>query len=356
MKKPNLVNMTVIAGLALVAGIASAQDGPYKVLKVAKVGGDGGFDYVYADSDGRKLYIPRSGPNPRVSVYNLDTLEPITEMKGTGGHGVAVDPKSHHGFASSKPVMMFDTQTLQTIKTIDVNGGPDGIFYDPFNARVWVFSHAKPHATIINASDGSIAGTIDDLGGAPEQAASDGKGHLWVDLEDTNAIAAVDANTLKVTATYDVSSKGKGPAGLGYDAKNQVLFATCHDPAMMVAVSAKDGKVLDAFPIGPGTDGGGFNPGTGEAFSSNGGDGTLTVVTSKGPTSFSLLQQVKTMVRAKTMTVDAKTNHVLLIAAEYGPPPAPPADAPPAAPGRGGRGRGGPMLPDSFSIILVGTK
>ncbi len=350
MKKSWIISVT---GLALVAALALAQDGPYKVLKIAKVGGEGGFDYVSADSDGRKLYVPRSGPSPRVSVYNLDTLELISEITGTGGHGVAVDPASHHGFASSKPVMMFDTETLKKIKTIDVEGGPDGIFFDPYLARVWVFSHSKPNATIIDAKDGSVVGTM-DLGGAPEQAASDGKGHLWVDLEDKDAIAAVDAETLKVTATYDISSKGKGPAGLGYDPKNGVLFAACHDPAMMVAVSAVDGKVLDAFPIGSGTDGGGFNRETSEAFSSNGGSGTLTVVKSNGPTSFELTQTVKTMARAKTMTVDEKTGHILLIAAEYGAPPAPPADAPPAAAGRGGRGRGGPVVPGSFSIVMVG--
>ncbi len=167
MKKARIVT---VAGLALVAALALAQDGPYKVLKTAKVGGEGGFDYVYADSDGRKLYIPRSGAGARVTVFNLDTLAPLGEIGTLGGHGVAVDPKSHHGFTSSKPVMMFDTESLKQIKTIDVEGGPDGIFSDPYNSRVWVFSHSKPNATIIDAKDGSVVGTM-DLGGAPEQAA-----------------------------------------------------------------------------------------------------------------------------------------------------------------------------------------
>lgn len=348
----NKTRIATLGGLVLAAAFALAQDGPYKVLKIAKVGGDGGFDYVYADVAGRKLYVPRSGQTARVSVYNLDTLAPISEITGSGGHGVAVDPKSHHGFASSKPVMMFDTETLKQIKTIDVQGNPDGIFYDPYNARVWVFSHQKPHATIIDPKDGSIAGTIDDLGGAPEQAASDGKGRVWVDIEDKDSIAAVDAKTLKVTATYDISAKGKAPAGLAYDPKTDVLFADCREPAVMVAVNAKDGKVIEALPIGAGTDGGGFNPKTSEVFSSNG-DGTLTIVKVNSPTSFQVEENVKTMNRAKTMTIDSKTDHIILIAAEYGPPPAPKADAT-GTPGRGGRGRGGPMLPDSFSLIMVG--
>ncbi len=355
----NKARILTAAGVALAVGVGltalsfAQEAGPYKVLKIAKVGGDGGFDYVYADVAGRKLYVPRSGQNARVSVFNLDTLAPISEMTGLGGHGVAVDPKSHHGFASSKPILMFDSESLKEIKKIDVEGSPDGIFYDPYNARVWVFSHQKPHATIIEPKDGTIVGTIEDLGGAPEQAASDGKGRVWVDLESSNAIAAVDAKTLKVTGTYDISAKGKTPAGLAYDPKVDVLFADCREPAVMVAVSAKDGKVLEALPIGPGTDGGGFNAKTSEVFSSNGGDGTLTVVKVKGPTSFEVEENVKTMPRAKTMTVDTKTDHVILIAAEYGQPPAAPADAG-AAPGRGGRGRGAPMIPDSFSLILVG--
>src|SRR6516164_7065801 len=125
-----------------------AQSGPYKILKTAKVGGAGGFDYVYADSAGRRLYIPRTGPTPRVTIFNLDTLEPAGEIPNTNARGVAVSTKSGHGFASSKPVAMWDTKTMQLIKTIDVQGGPDGILYDPFNDRVWVFSHSAPNATI----------------------------------------------------------------------------------------------------------------------------------------------------------------------------------------------------------------
>ena len=358
MKKFWIAGSALAVGIALAAAIGLAQtDGPYKVLKVAKVGGEGGFDYVYADEAGRRLYVPRSQTNPRISVFNLDTLEPVGEILKTGGHGVAVDPKSGHGFSSVKPVVMFDTKTLAVIKTIDVQGGPDGILFDAYNQRVWIFSHGQPNATVIDAKDGSIVGTL-DLGGAPEQAQSDEKGKMFVDLEDVDQIAVVDTKDLKVTAHYDLGTKGLGPGGLGFDAKNHILFASCHTPPSMVILNSETGKVLASLPIGPGTDGAGFNPKTKEAFSSNGGDGTLSIIKENSPTSFVVEQNVKTMPRAKTMTVDSKTDHILLIAAEYGPPPPPPpADAPADASkkgGRGGRGRGGPMLPDSFSLILVG--
>ena len=344
-----VIAMAVFTVLAQQAPTA----GPYKVLKTAKVGGDGGFDYVYADDSGRRLYIPRTGATPRIAVYNLDTLEPVGEIPKANARGAAVDPKSNHGFGSSKPVVMWDTKTLATIKTIDVQGNPDGILFDPFNERVWVFSHSQPNATVIDSKDGSVVGTL-DLGGAPEQAVTDGKGHLYVDLEDKDKIASVDAKTLKVTAQYDLAGKGGGPGGLAFDVKNHILFATCHDPATMVVLNSEDGTILATLPIGSGTDGATFNPKTMEAFSSNG-DGTLSVIKENSPTSFVVEQNVQTMTRAKTLTLDSKTNHILLIAAEFGPPPAPPADAPKDAQKKGG-GRGGraPMLPDSFTILVVG--
>lgn len=211
-----LLFSSVVAGLAIFAATGWAQqpsaEGPYHVEKTAKVGGDGGFDYVYADSDGRRLYAARSGPSARVSVYNLDTLEPAGEIPMTSAHGAATDTKSHHGFASSNPVAMWDTKTLALIKTIPVEGRPDGILGDAFNHRIYIFSHSAPNVTVLDAESGSVVGTI-DLGGAPEQAAADGKGHLYVDIEDKDSVAVVDAKTMKVTTTYSLNGKGGGNAG-----------------------------------------------------------------------------------------------------------------------------------------------
>ena len=340
----------LFALVAMIASVGLAQpSGPYKVIKTAKVGGAGGFDYVYADAVGRRLYVPRSGQQgARVSVFDLDTLAPVGEIANTNARGAAVDPKTGHGFASSKPVAMWDTKTLAPIKTIEVQGGPDGILFDAFNQRVWVFSHSSPHATVIDAKDGSIVGTI-DLGGAPEQAVTDGKGHIYVDIEDKDNVAVVDAKTLTVTAHYDLAGKGGTPAGLAFDVKNHILFVACRKPANMVILNADDGKIIATLPIGAGTDGAVFNPATMEAFSSQG-DGTLTVIKENSPTSFVVEQTVQTPVRAKTLTLDSKTNNILLITAEFAAPPAP--ATPPPAGGRGG-GRGA-MVPDTFSIVVVG--
>jgi len=336
--------LALIFCLPMFALTAAAQQGPYKILKTAKVGGTGGFDYVYADVDGRRLYIPRTGNPARITLFNLDTLESVGEISNANARGVAVSSKSGRGFGSSRPISMWDSKTLMPIKTIEVQGGPDGIMYDAFNDRIYVFSHIAPNATVINAADGAVIGTI-DLGGQPEQAASDGKGHIYVDLEDKNNIAVIDAKSMTVTAHYDLQGKGGTCAGMAMDVKNNILFATCRNPQAMVILNAANGDIITTLPIGQGTDGAVFNPSTMEAFSSQG-DGTLTIVKENSPTSFSVEQTLQTMSGGKTLTLDSKTGHILIIGAEYTAP------TPPAQPGgRAGRGQ---MVADSFSILEVG--
>ncbi|HWY75942.1 MAG TPA: hypothetical protein VN281_10015 [Verrucomicrobiae bacterium] len=356
----------LVAGLGLATARISAENSakPYKIVNTTQTMGTGGIDYVYADNDGRRLYVPRGD---QVLVFDLDTLKSAGKIPNARAHGVAVDPKSHHGFCSSGPVVMWDTQTLETIKTIAVEGRPDGIIFEPASERIYVLSHAAPNATVIDPKDGSIAGTI-DLGGAPEQAASDGKGHLYVDLEDKDSIAVVDVKAMKVTAHYELGGKGGGPGGLGLDAKNHILFAFCHNPATAVILNADDGKIITTLPIGKGTDGGGFNPNTMEAFSSQR-DGTLTIIKETSPTTFEVEQNVETKPGAKTCTLDTKNNQIVLITIER--PPAtegaasatattPPAANPPTGgdrvPGGGkGGGKGGRNNgPGLLDIMVVG--
>ena len=343
----------LMAGIA--AGIAGAQEsGPYKVVKIQLVGGDGGMDYVTADPDGRNLYVARSGPAGHIGVFNLDTLAQVGDIPGTSAHGGAVDTATGHGFATSSPVTMFDAKTFAILKKIDVQGHPDGYLNDAYNHRFYVLSHAAPNITVLDDKDGSILGTI-DIGGAPEQAATDGQGRIYVDIEDKDAIAVIDANAMKMVGKYDVSSKGGGCAGLALDAKNGVLFAACRDKHNMIILSAADGHILTDLPIGDGCDGATFNPETMEAFSSQG-DGTLTVIKEDSPTSFRVEQTVATPARAKTLTLDTKTGQIYLITAEYGPASLgapPPANLPANAPDWMKRPRP-PMIPGSFQILVVG--
>src|SRR6266404_3229943 len=167
--------VTLCFAQGAVSAPADSPGKPYKIVKTTQTMGTGGIDYVYADSDGRRLYVPRGG---EVLVFDLDTLKPAGAIPNARARGAAVDPKSQHGFSSSSPVVMWDSKSLETIKTIEVKGRPDGILFEPVTERIYVFSHSQPNATVIDGKDGSIVGTI-DLGGAPEQAASDG-GHLYV--------------------------------------------------------------------------------------------------------------------------------------------------------------------------------
>jgi hypothetical protein len=350
-----LVLVTFAALLGFAALAAAQESGPYKVLKIQLVGGDGGFDYVTADPDGRSLFVARSGPDGHIGVYNLDTLAPIGDIPGISSHGGSVDTATGHGFATSKPVTMFDAHTFAIIRKIDVGGNPDGYLNDPYNHHFYVLSHAQPNVTILDDKDGSILGTV-DIGGASEEAATDGHGHIYVDIEDKAAIAVIDANTMKMVGRYDVSSKGSECAGLAIDAKNNILFAACRANQNMVILSAADGHILTDLPIGAGCDGVVFNPETMEAFSSQG-DGTLTVIKEDSPTSFSVEQTVSTPQRAKTLTLDQKTGRIFSITAEYGPTP--PDASGTAAPGSGPapafrRGPRPPMIPGSFQILEIG--
>ena len=350
--KPLLV-ASLVAMLS-VAGLAQTQAGPYKVVKIQLVGGDGGFDYVTADPDGRNLYVARSGPSGHIGVFNLDTLAPVGDIPGISSHGGAVDTASGHGFATSKPVTMFDAKTFAILKKIEVEGNPDGYLNDVYNHHFYILSHSAPNITVLDDKDGSILGTI-DIGGAPEQAATDGQGKIYVDIEDKSAIAVIDANTMKMVGKYDLSSKGGGCAGLAFDVKNSILFASCREKNNMIILSATDGHIITDLPIGVGSDGATFNPATMEAFSSQG-DGTLSIIKEDSPTSFSVEQTVPTPARAKTLTLDPKTNQIYLITAEYGPVPPPAPNAPPPPPGAPAymRGPRPPMIPGSFQILVVG--
>jgi DNA-binding beta-propeller fold protein YncE len=367
----------LIASATLSVPFVRAQDGPYKVLKTARVGGEGGWDYIYADSSARRLYIPRGAVRatpaadtspesaalpPRLTVFDLDTLAPVGELSGVGGQGTAVDPKSGHGFTSDHPqVSMFDTKTLTKLKSIDVGEArPDGIVFDAFSERVFVFSHPTKNATVIDARDGTVLGTI-DLGGTPEQGVADGKGMLYVVMQDAvGSVTAVDLVSMKAVGHYSLVDMG-GCNGLALDAKNGVLFAACsrRSPttysgplsvlfqAAMVVLSAKDGKILAKLPLAGSSDGAVFNPATMEAFST-GGNGTLTVVKEKTPTTFEVEQVLNTMNGARTITLDTKIGHLFTMSQERTPAPAD-APAPP-----NGRPRMGPPVPGSFTILMIG--
>src|SRR6202049_3468611 len=282
--RPFCLAVVIAAGIAMPSiGVAqqAPTGGPYEVLKTAKVGGEGGFDYISADVEGRHLYVPRNGPMGQLTVYNLDTLEPAGTIPNVRSGGAILDPKSHHGFSTTKPITMWDSNTLQVIKTIDVDGRPDGIMFDPFNERIWVLSHMPPYATVIDGKEGTVVGTL-DLGGQPEQAVSDGKGTVYVNITDKANVAVVDAKKLTVTAHYDLSSKNvDGGSGLSLDANNHILFAYYRLPSpVAVILNADNGNIITTLPTAMNVDTVAFNPATKEAISTAA-DGTMVFIKEK---------------------------------------------------------------------------
>ena len=385
MRRLGLVSAFAIALFPPALLAQAGNEGPYKVLKTARVGGEGGTDYIFADVAGRRLYITRGGSRavpatdttpakdaipPRVTIFDLETLAPAGVIQGIGGNGAVVDPKSGHGFTSSSPAAMFDTKTQQMLKMIDAPApaGPppipafrgDGIYFDTFNDRVYIFSHPTKDAQVIDPKDGTALGTI-PLPGTPEQAVSDGKGTLYVVMQDSGSVAVVDVKSMKTTAVYPFGGN-IGCNGLALDAKNHVLFAACArigppppppqpgQPAQppqpqMVILSSDNGKILAKLPLAGGSDGAVFNPATMEAFSSHG-NGTMTVIKENSPTDFVVEQNLTTMNGARTLTLDTKTDRLFVMSVERGPAPPPP-------PG-GGRGQGAPVIPGSFTILMIG--
>jgi DNA-binding beta-propeller fold protein YncE len=305
----------ILLGLGLLAGNVPAQtDAPYKILDTTRLMGSGGTDYVYADNDERRVYVPR-GMN--TLVFDLDTHKYIGAITNISGHGVAVDTKTHHGFSSSPQIGMFDTETMQKIKSIEVQGRPDGILLEPFRDKIYIFSHESPSITVIEPKNGMVVGTI-DVGGAMEEARSDGHGKLFVNVEDEKKIAVIDVKAMKVVTRFDLGESAGEPGGLGLDAKNHILFVMCRNPNVCIVVNADSGKTLATLPIGNGTDGGGFNPNTMEAFSSQR-DGTLTIIKENSPTNFVVEQTVQTKSGCRTSSLDTKNNRIVLVCTERPP-------------------------------------
>ena len=327
--------------LLLTSFPARADQPAYKVLKTIKIGGEGGWDYLTMDSDGRRLYIARSD---RVTVVDVDAGKVVGEVPKTQGiHGIALDLKRKHGFSSNGQdgsVSIFDLETLKETSRVKVGARPDAIIYDPASDRVFTFNAGSSDATAVSAADGTVAGTV-KLGGKPEGVVVDGKGLVFVNIEDKNEVAVFDAKELTVKNRWPLAP-GEKAVGLGIDCAKRRLFATCGNEKMIV-LEADSGKVLATLPIGKGTDACAFDPGTGLAFSSNGaGDGTLTIVEEKPTDTYKVLANVPTQAGAHTMALDTKTHNVVLCTAKFKPAPA----------GAGGRRR--VIEPDSFVVLIVG--
>jgi DNA-binding beta-propeller fold protein YncE len=332
--------------LVLLLGVTPARSAvaqEYRVLKTEKIGGEGGWDYLTVDAAARRLYLSRG---TRAVVLDADTLKLIGEIPDTPGiHGVAVAADLGKGFTSNGRAgnsTIFDLKTLKPLGQVKTGDNPDAIFYDKVTQRIFTFNGRSSDATAIDAKAGTIVGTI-PLGGKPEAAVTDGKGRIFVNLEDKAEVVAFDPKDLSVKAHWSLAPCEE-PTGLAIDVANKRLFAACHNKLMTV-MDFESGKVVTTVPIGPGTDGAAFDPERKLAFSSNGGDGTLTVVRELSADKFEVAQNVPTMRGARTIAFDPKTHNVYVVTAEFGPTPAATPEQPRPRPS---------MVPDSFTVLVIG--
>ncbi len=331
------LGVVVFTGAFLVAASAPTGASGYRVIKIVPISGEGGWDYVYVDSDARRVYVSHA---TQVVVLDADSYEVVGSIPDTQGvHGIAIAPELGRGFTSngrSNDVTIFDLKTLKTIGTVKTDANPDAIVYDSVSKRVFTFNGRGKNTTAINAADGTVAGTL-ALGGKPEFAVADGKGSIYVNIEDTSELIHIDSQKITETHRWPLAPC-KSPSGLAMDRKNRRLFAVC-DEKVMAVVNADTGKVVATPTIGEGVDASAFESATQLAFASNG-EGTLTVVHEDSPDKFTVVENVPTKKSARTMALDLKTHNIFLPAADFDPP----------APGE----RRGKMKPGSFVLLVLG--
>jgi DNA-binding beta-propeller fold protein YncE len=334
-----LLLVTILSNTKLFpAGLSSGATGRsrYHAAKTIPVGGEGGWDYVTVDAAGRRIYVSHG---THVVVLDADTQEKVGDIADTQGvHGIAVAPEFNRGFVSngrSNNVTMFELKSLKVLGLIPAGSNPDAIIYDPASKRVFAMNGRSGDITAIQAADGKVVGTV-AVGGKLEFAAADGKGMIYVNVEDKSELVRIDAQKLSVLDRWPLAPCSE-PSGLAMDTQTRRLFVGC-DNKMMAVVNADSGGIVTTLPSGEGTDASAFDPETKFAFTSNG-EGTLTVVHEDSPDKFSVVENVSTKKSARTMGLDLKTHNIFLPAADFDPP----------APGE----RRGKMKADSFVLLML---
>ena len=303
--------------------------------------GDEGWDYLTFEAGGHRLFIAHG---TRVQVIDTDKLAVAGEIADTPGvHGIALAPDLGRGYISagrSGVIVVFDLKTLARLKEIKTTGeNPDSILYDVASHRVFTFNGRGRNATAVDAKTDEVIGTI-ALDAKPEFAVSDGKGRIYVNLEDKNSLAVIDPQKLSVTSVWPISGCEE-PSGLALDAVGQRLFPVCGNKVMAL-IDAASGHVLGTAPIGAGVDAAAFDPGSRLAFASCG-EGTLTVV-SQGASGALRAQSVPTRRGARTMALDVRTHRIYLVTADFGAPPAATPEHPHPRPA---------ILPGSFRLLVL---
>lgn len=293
--------------------VASAQQQKqlgYHIIKQVPLPGATSWDYVFVDTEARRVYFSHA---TQVEVLNADTFEPVGAIPDTPGvHGIAIATEFGRGFITagkSDSVVIFDLKTLKRLAEVKVGKKPDAILYDPATKHVFAMNGDDSTASVINAAAGKLVGTV-ALGGAPEFAVSDGKGNVYINLEDKAETVHIDANSMKVLHRWPLAP-GKTATALAFDAATRRLFAGCRGGQLMVVLDADTGKIVATAPIGERVDAGAFDAANQLVFLSNGG-GNISVYHEDGNDKYTLVQTIATNPGSKTMGFDSKTHHLFV--------------------------------------------
>ena len=312
MKLKRLAASSVVA---LVSAAAFAAAVNYQLLKKVPLPGAGGWDYISVDDAARRIYISHA---TQVEVLDADSFSLVGTIPNTPGvHGIAIASEAGRGYISagkSDAVVPFELKTLKPLPEIKVGKKPDAIIFEPFTKRIYVMNGDSNNITVLNASDGSLAGTI-DLGGGPEFAVSDGKGNLYVNLEENNETLHIDVNAMKVKDRWPLAPCAT-PTSLAMDVENRRLFVGCRSHHFAV-LNADDGKVVFTAPIGERVDAGAFDAKTSLVYLSTG-DGKVFIFHQDSADQYSLSQEITTLKGAKTMGYDPKTRNVIVPTSDNG--------------------------------------
>ncbi len=310
--------------LILLAGISAtlAQDGQSQCRLVSKISleGDGGWDYLTMDVPTSRLFVSHGTVVHVVDVLSGKVIRTIPDTKGV--HGIAIAHDLNKGFISNgraTSVTVFDLKTLDVIAKVKVTGSnPDAILYDPFSGHVFTYNGRSSNATVLDARTNEVVGTI-ELPGKPEFSVTDGKGRVWVNIEDKSLICLIDPVKMTLEKSWSIAP-GEEPSGLALDSKENRLFSVCGNK-MMVVVDADNGEVISTVEIGDRVDGVAYDPELKRIYSSNG-DGTLTVVQEEDKNTFKVIENFPTQVGARTIYLNPETHRIYLPVAEYNPVPA----------------------------------
>ncbi len=333
MKSERFVRLAgrVVVILLGAVSLAMAAANSYHLLKKYSFGAAEGstreyFDYVTVDSATRRVYLSHG---TEIKVIDADSGALITNITGLKqDHGVAVASEFGRGFISDGAqgkVIIFDLKTLKVTGEAKADNDADCVIYDPASKHVFVMNGDPHSSTVIDAKTGSAVGTI-ELGGGPEFAVADGKGTVYINLEDKSELVAVDSATLKIKSRWPLAPAG-APTALAVDVQHHRLFSAGRNPQMMVVLDSESGKVIQSFPISAGVDAAAYDPETGMIFVSTR-EGMVHVFHEDSPDKFSEAETIKTEYGAKTMGLDTKTHNLFLDTADFGPAPAPTADRP----------------------------